>query len=123
MLPERDSCAIGDTTQSPVDGVAGYTQPISPHARTYDRCGDARDLVLQVVRRRRTSGAGILSELILLQQSADHRLKRVKHRPRQRALMSRRLTRLDQPPHRPPLDPQPPRDPPLRHTVNAIALT
>jgi hypothetical protein len=26
MLLERDSCAIGDTTQSPGDGLAGYTQ-------------------------------------------------------------------------------------------------
>jgi hypothetical protein len=53
MLLERDSFAIGDTTQSPVDGLAGYTQPTSLHARTHDRHGDARDPVLQVVRRRR----------------------------------------------------------------------
>jgi hypothetical protein len=31
MLLERDSCAIGATTQSPVDGLAGYTQSTSPH--------------------------------------------------------------------------------------------
>jgi hypothetical protein len=54
MLPERDSCAIGDTTQSP---VTAWRDTPSPPRRTLGLtivAGDARDPVLQVVRRRRT---------------------------------------------------------------------
>ena len=52
-----------------------------------------------------------------LQQPADHRLQRIQHRARRRALITRRLARLGQPLDRPPVDPQPPRDLALRHPV------
>jgi hypothetical protein len=51
------------------------------------------------------------------QQPADHRLQRIEHRARRRTLVARRLARLGQPLDRPPVDPQPPRDLALRHTV------
>ena len=54
MLLERDSSAIGDTTQSP---VTAWRDTPSPPRRTLGLtivAGDARDSVLQVVRRRRT---------------------------------------------------------------------
>jgi hypothetical protein len=53
----------------------------------------------------------------LLQQPPDHRLERIEHRPRRRALIARRLAGLDQPPDRPAVDPQPPGDLALRHAI------
>ena len=53
MLLERDSYAIGATTQSPGMAWRDTRSPPLRTARTYDR-HDARDPVLQVVRRRRT---------------------------------------------------------------------
>ncbi len=51
----------------------------------------------------------------------DH-LKRVQHRTRRRPPIARRLRRLNQPLHRPPIDPQPPRDLALRNPVRRHRL-
>jgi hypothetical protein len=53
----------------------------------------------------------------LLQQPPQHRFERIEHRPLRYPPIARRLVSLQQPPHRPPIDPQPRRDLPLRDPV------
>jgi hypothetical protein len=52
-----------------------------------------------------------------IDQPANDRLERIKHRSRRRALIPRRLNRCDQPTNRPPIDPQPRSDLALRDPV------